>query len=64
MDTYGGSSVPSMLQADVGFEPLALHCCGQVLQIHIMVEFAERGLQAVSEALRLAMDCQFPAPGG
>ena len=38
------------------FEPLALHYRGQVLQIHIMVEFAERGLQAVSEALRLAMD--------
>ena len=38
------------------FEPLALHYKGQVLQIHIMVEFAERGLQAVSEALRLAMD--------
>ena len=41
-------------QAD--FEPLALHYRGQVLQIHIMVEFAERGLQAVSEALRLSMD--------
>ena len=38
------------------FEPLALHYRGQVLQIHIMVAFAERGLQAVSEALRLAMD--------
>ena len=38
------------------FEPLALHYRGQVLQIHIMVEFAERGLQAVSDALRLAMD--------
>ena len=38
------------------FEPLALHYRGQVLQIHVMVAFAERGLQAVSEALRLAMD--------
>lgn len=38
------------------FEPLALHYKGQVLQIHIMVEFAERGLDAMSEALRLAMD--------
>ena len=38
------------------FEPLALHYRGQVLQIHIMVEFAERGLQAVGEALRLSMD--------
>ena len=38
------------------FEPLALHYRGQVLQIHVMVAFAERGLQAVGEALRLAMD--------
>ena len=38
------------------FEPLALHYKGQVLQIHVMVEFAQRGLAATSEALRLAMD--------
>ncbi len=38
------------------FEPLALHYRGQVLQVHVMVEFAERGLAAMSEALRLAMD--------
>ncbi len=38
------------------FEPLALHYQGQVLQIHVMVEFAERGLAAMSDALRLAMD--------
>ena len=38
------------------FEPLALHYKGQVLQIHVMVEFAERGLKAVAEATRLAMD--------
>ena len=38
------------------FEPLALHYKGQVLQIHVMVEFAERGLAAMSEALRLAME--------
>jgi len=38
------------------FEPLALHYRGQVLQIHVMVEFAERGLAAMSDALRLAMD--------
>ncbi len=38
------------------FEPLALHYKGQVLQVHVMVEFAERGLAAMSEALRLAMD--------
>ena len=38
------------------FEPLSLHYKGQVLQIHVMVEFAERGLAAMSDALRLAMD--------
>ena len=38
------------------FEPLALHYKGQVLQIHVMVEFAERGLAAISDARRLAMD--------
>ena len=38
------------------FEPLALHYEGQVLQIHVMVQFAERALAAVSEAVQLAMD--------
>ena len=38
------------------FEPLALHYEGQVLQIHVMVRFAERGLAAVSEAVQLATD--------
>ena len=38
------------------FEPLALHYKGKVLQVHVMREFAERGLAAMSEALRLAMD--------
>ena len=42
--------------AKTDFEPLALHYKGQVLQVHVMVEFAERGLAAMSEALRLAMD--------
>ena len=42
--------------ARTDFEPLALHYKGQVLQIHVMVEFAERGLAAMSDALRLAMD--------
>ena len=42
--------------ARADFEPLALHYQGQVLQIHVMVEFAERGLAAMSDALRLAMD--------
>ena len=38
------------------YEPLALHYEGQVLQIHVMVQFAERGLAAVSEAVQLAVD--------
>ena len=38
------------------FEPLALHYRGQVLQIHVMVEFAQRGLEAVAEATRMALD--------
>ncbi len=42
--------------ANADFEPLALHYRGQVLQIHVMVEFAERGLQAVADATRMALD--------
>ena len=42
--------------ARADFEPLALHYKGQVLQIHVMKEFAERGLATVTEAMRLAMD--------
>ncbi len=42
--------------SNADFKPLALHYKGQVLQIHVMVEFAERGLAAMSDALRLAMD--------
>ncbi len=38
------------------FEPLALHYEGQVVQIHVMVKFAERGLAAAGEAVQLAMD--------
>jgi len=38
------------------YKPLALHYKGQVLQIHVMAEFAERGLAAMRDALRLAMD--------
>ncbi len=41
---------------EADFEPLALHYKGQVLQVHVMEEFAERGRAAMSEALRLAMD--------
>ncbi|MYA96560.1 MAG: RecQ family ATP-dependent DNA helicase [Nitrospinae bacterium] len=42
--------------AKTEFEPLALHYKGQVLQVHVMAEYAERGLDAMREALRLAMD--------
>ena len=42
--------------AAADFEPLKLHYEGQVRQIHIMVEFARRGLEAMAEALQLAMD--------
>ena len=42
--------------AKADFKPLALHYKGQVLQIHVMVEFAERGLEAIADATRLAMD--------
>ena len=38
------------------FEPLALHYKGQVLRVHVMVEFAERGLASINDALRLARD--------
>ena len=42
--------------AKADFEPLALHYQEQVLQIHVMVAFAEHGLAAMRDALRLAMD--------
>ena len=42
--------------AKVDFEPLALYYRGQVLQIHIMDEFARRGIAAVTDALRLVFD--------
>ena len=38
------------------FKPLDLHYKGQILQVHIMAEFAQRGLQAMTDALRLATD--------
>ena len=41
-------------QAD--FQPLQLHYEGQVLQVHVMKEFAQRGLADISEAGRLATD--------
>ncbi len=38
------------------FEPLSLHYKGQVSQIHVMVEFAKKGLDSVGDATRLAGD--------
>ena len=42
------------VQAD--FEPLQLHYDEQVLQIHVMAEYAQQGLRSMADALRLAMD--------
>ncbi len=38
------------------FAPLELHYREQVLQIHVMEEFVNRGLDAIAAALQLAMD--------
>ncbi len=38
------------------FTPLKLHYEDQVRQIHVMAEFAERGLDNMTDALRLVMD--------
>ena len=38
------------------FMPLKLHYQDQVLQIHVMAEYAQRGLGAMAKALGLAMD--------
>jgi ATP-dependent DNA helicase RecQ len=50
LDDRGGS----FLKAD--FEPLQQHYNEQVVQIHVMAEYARRGLEAQAEALRLTMD--------
>ena len=42
--------------ANTDFAPLDLHYKGQVLQIHVMAEFAKRGLASMTEALRLGID--------
>lgn len=38
------------------FAPLKLHYEEQVLQIHVMAEYVQRGLEKMANALRLAMD--------
>lgn len=50
LDSSGGS----FLKAD--FEPLQLHYTEQVVQIHVMAEYVQRGLTAMADALRLTMD--------
>ena len=42
--------------ANSDFASLKLHYDEQVLQIHVMAEYVQRGLGAITEALRLAMD--------
>ena len=42
--------------AAVDFMPLKLHYKGQVLQIHVMAEFAKRGTEAITDAKRMAKD--------
>ena len=42
--------------AKVDFEPLALHYKEQVLQVHVMAAFAQHGLDAMRDAMRLAKD--------
>ncbi|MEQ9563371.1 MAG: RecQ family ATP-dependent DNA helicase, partial [Woeseiaceae bacterium] len=44
----------SFLKAD--FEPLRLHYTEQAVQIHVMAEYAQRGLTTMADALRLTMD--------
>ena len=49
-----GQDKRGFLKAD--FTPLQLHYDEQVVQIHVMAEYVQRGLQAMTDALRLAMD--------
>ncbi len=42
--------------AKADFEPLKLHYDEQVLQIHVMAEYAQQGLAAIADAVNLAMD--------
>lgn len=49
-----GQEKRGFVKAD--FAPLQLHYSEQVIQIHVMAEYVQRGLKAMAEALRLAMD--------
>ena len=54
LEQFAGGPRRGFATAD--FEPLKLHYREQVLQIHIMAEFAARGLDAMADAVRLAVD--------
>jgi hypothetical protein len=45
------------------FAPLKLHYDEQVVQIHVMAEYVQRGLQAMADAVRLTLRLFPPAPG-
>ena len=42
--------------ANADFESLRIHYDEQTLQIHVMAEYAQQGLDSVTDAIRLAMD--------
>ena len=42
--------------AEPDFRPLKFHYDEQVLQIHVMAEYAQQGLESISDAVSLAMD--------
>ena len=42
--------------SNADFQPLARHYQGKIMQIHVMKAFAERGLETMADAMRLAMD--------
>ncbi len=46
--------LPRFTKAD--FQPLSLHYDDQVTQIHVMSEFAQRGLDSMADAIRLTTD--------
>lgn len=54
MTIHLGQDRRSFVKSD--FVPLQLHYDEQVIQIHVMAEYVQRGLQAMADALRLAMD--------
>ena len=39
------------------FQPLQIHYNEQTIQVHIMSEYAEKGLASMAEAIRLTIDC-------